>query len=233
MAANLGYVAGTATVAFAMPDYYVWDSSVILVDGIYHMFASRWPKAMGFGSNWLFHSEIIHATSPSPEGPYTFQNVVLPRRGRNYFDGMNTHNTCIRAWGGKYYLYYMGTSYAGDLPAHADEIDSHRALEVWNRKRIGVAVADDINGPFIRQDTPLLEPRDPSHWDCTVTTKTDYKLCGLQFSVQFMEAEVLWQFVVAIYFKRQADPRFHTGILQHFCSCSYCLKVFIPVGIWC
>jgi penicillin-binding protein 2 len=31
-------------------------------------------------------------------------------------------------------------------------------------------VADDINAPFIRQDAPLLEPRDPSHWDCPVTT---------------------------------------------------------------
>ena len=41
MAANLGYKAGKASVAFAMEDYYIWDSSVILVDGIYHMFASR------------------------------------------------------------------------------------------------------------------------------------------------------------------------------------------------
>ncbi|MBQ4622942.1 MAG: glycoside hydrolase family protein [Clostridia bacterium] len=170
MAANLGYKAGKASVAFAMEDYYIWDSSVILVDGTYHMFASRWPKSLGFGSNWLFNSEIVHATSPTPEGPYIFQNVVLPRRGRAYFDGMNTHNTCIKAWDGKFYLYYMGTSYSGEIPTHESQIDSHRALEVWNRKRIGVAVADDINGPFVRQDHPLLEPRDPSHWDCTVTT---------------------------------------------------------------
>lgn len=76
MAANLGYKAGKASVAFAMEDYYIWDSSVILVDGIYHMFASRWPKSLGFGSNWLFNSEIVHATSSTPEGPYIFQNVV-------------------------------------------------------------------------------------------------------------------------------------------------------------
>lgn len=64
-------------------------------------------------------------------------------------------------------------------------IPGERGQEVWNRKRIGLAVADSIEGPFIRQDQPLLEPRDCSHWDCTITTnpsvvilpdgKTDYE----------------------------------------------------------
>ena len=95
---------------------------------------------------------------------------VLPRRGRQYFDGMNTHNTCIKYWNGKYYLYYMGTTYGGDIPGDYRLIDEHYALETWNRKRIGVAVADDIEGEFVRRDEPLLEPRDCSHWDCTITT---------------------------------------------------------------
>ena len=170
MADNFGYRPTEATKALDLDGYYVWDCSVIKSGGKYHMFSSRWKKEMGFGWNWCFHSEIIHSVSDTPEGPYRFQNVALPRRGREYFDGMNTHNTCIKEYNGKFYLYYMGCTYGGDEPKHANEISIDYAWETWNRKRIGVAVADDINGEFVRRDTPLLEPRDCRYWDCTITT---------------------------------------------------------------
>lgn len=170
MAENFGYKAGEAVKAFEMEDYYVWDCSVIKSGGKYHMFSSRWKKELGFGWNWVFNSEIIHSVSDKPEGPYVFQNVALPRRGREYFDGMNTHNTCIKEYNGKFYLYYMGCTYGGHIPQGMDDYTDHYALETWNRKRIGVAVADDINGEFVRRDTPLLEPRDCRYWDCTITT---------------------------------------------------------------
>lgn len=167
---NWGYKAGKANIALKLDDYYVWDCSVIKSGGKYHMFSSRWKKEYGFGWNWLFNSEIIHSVADKPEGPYCFQNVALPRRGREYFDGMNTHNTCIKEHNGKFYLYYMGTTYGGDIPTGADDMPLPYCEETWNRKRIGVAVADDINGEFVRRDTPLLEPRDCSYWDCTITT---------------------------------------------------------------
>lgn len=170
MAQDFEYKVGKATVAMEMEDYYVWDCSVIKAsDGKYHMFSSRWPKKYGFGWNWVFNSEIVHCVSDVPEGPYKFQNVVLPRRGRQYFDGMNTHNTCIKEYNGKYYLYYMGCTYGAEIPGET-EPSAEYATETWNRKRIGLAVADDINGEFVRRDTPLLEPRDCSYWDCTITT---------------------------------------------------------------
>ncbi len=167
---SFGYKTGKAHIALRLDGYYVWDSSTIKANGKYHMFASRWKADFGFGWNWLYNSEIAHFVSDSPDGEFVFQNVALPRRGRQYFDGMNTHNTCIKYWNGKYYLYYMGTTYGGDLFDSTDGIDPQYAMETWNRKRIGVAVADDIDGEFVRQDSPLLEPRDCSHWDCTITT---------------------------------------------------------------
>lgn len=166
---GLGFCAGDAKIALCLDDHYVWDCSVIEAEGKYHMFSSRWKKEYGFGWNWLYHSEIIHSISDRPEGPYRFYRVVLPPRGREFFDGRNTHNTCIRYYDGKYYLYYMGTTYFGKGPEGA-EPSAEQNLEVWNRKRIGVAVADSIYGDFVRRPTPLLEPRDCSHWDCTVTT---------------------------------------------------------------
>lgn len=170
MAEQFGYTAGPAVKALELKDHYVWDCSVIKAGGEYHMFSSRWDRRLGFGWNWLFNSEIIQSTADRPEGPYTFRRVVLPRRGRQFFDGMSTHNTCIKEYKGKFYLYYMGTTYGGDIPGIGDELPNSYGEETWNRKRIGLAVADDINGTFVRQDTPLLEPRDCSHWDCTITT---------------------------------------------------------------
>ena len=166
---DFGYKAGRAVKALQLDGYYVWDCSVIKSGGKYHMFSSRWKEEWGFGWNWVFNSEIIHSVSDTPEGPYVFQNVVLPRRGRQYFDGMNTHNTCIKEYNGKFYIYYMGTTYGGDIPENG-EVPHCYCEETWNRKRIGLAVADDINGEFIRRDTPLFEPRDCSHCYCTITT---------------------------------------------------------------
>lgn len=163
------YTANHAAIAFELEDYYVWDCAVIYAEGKYHMFSSRWKKELGFGWNWIYNSEIIQSVSDNPEGPYRFLRVVLPRRGRAYFDGMNTHNTCIRYFNGKFYLYYMGTSYGGEIP-QGEETSPERNLEVWNRKRIGVAVADSIYGEFVRRERPILSPRDCSHWDCTITT---------------------------------------------------------------
>lgn len=156
---------------FFQDNLMIWCGSVIKGDdGRFHMFASCWDRSMGFGYNWLFNSRIVRASSDIPEGPFHLEETVLPRRGREYFDGMNTHNPYIRYWNGNYYLYYIGTTYAGEIPSHMDEISYERSMEVWNQKRIGLAVSNSVFGPWKRRDTPLLEPRDCSHWDCTITS---------------------------------------------------------------
>ena len=156
---------------YSQEDYFIWCGSVVQgEDGRYHMFASRWPKALGFRAQWLFNSQIVRAVSPVPEGPYQFEEVVLERRERHYFDAMNHHNPQIRYWNGKYYLYYMGTTYGGPVPQQGSSISEGRFTEVWNNKRIGLAVSDSVYGPWRRMDTPLLEPRKPGNWDCTATT---------------------------------------------------------------
>lgn len=126
-----------------MDNYWIWCGSVIKgEDNLYHMFASRWPKELGFGAHWLFNCEIVRASSDIPQGSYKFEEVVLSRRDRKYFDGMNVHYPSIRKWNNKYYLYYMGTTYGGPIPRHESEITSERFTEVWNNKRIGLAVSD-------------------------------------------------------------------------------------------
>ena len=90
--------------------YYVWGGSVVKgQDGLYHMFYSRWKHETYF-SGWVTHSEIAHAVSEKPEGPFKFKDVALPARGAEYWDGLTTHNPTVKEFGGKYYLYYMGNT---------------------------------------------------------------------------------------------------------------------------
>lgn len=137
-------------------------------DGLYHMYYSRWPKNIGW--EWVNYSEIAHATATSPFGPFTFHDVALADRGPQFWDGSTTHNPTILKIKGKYYLYYMGNT--GDkkivsVPGKAKINWTHR-----NNQRIGVAVADNPNGPWTRLDTPVLDINhdDENAYDALMTS---------------------------------------------------------------
>lgn len=56
------------------------------------MFASRWPKSLPFHPGWMAASEVVHAVSETPEGPYRFSDVALGARGAQYWDRQSIHN---------------------------------------------------------------------------------------------------------------------------------------------
>jgi len=93
---------------FINNDWYIWGGSVVRgPDEKYHMLYARWPKAEAHKA-WVTHSEIAHAVSDSPTGPYRHIDVALEVRGKQLWDGMCTHNPTVHEFDGKYYLYYMG-----------------------------------------------------------------------------------------------------------------------------
>ena len=151
-----------------MDDWYVWGASAVPDDsGVYHLLFSRWPKETGMGG-WVTHSEIAHATSNSPIGPYKFQDVALPARGDKYWDGENTHNPTVKRFGNKYYLYYNGNREFGDKV----EVSKKKYTKWWrhrNNQRVGVAVADHPAGPWKRFDEPLIDVG-PWDWNGLITT---------------------------------------------------------------
>jgi len=154
------------------PNHWIWCGSAERGDdGTWHLFASRWSKRLPFHPGWLFSSTIVRCESDRPEGPYRVVEEVLPPRGSGFWDGRTTHNPAIRRHGGKWLLFYLGVSYEGPEASAEHPVlhASERYHCVWNRKRIGVAVADDPRGPWTRPDRPLFEP-DPHGWDATVTT---------------------------------------------------------------
>jgi hypothetical protein len=149
---------------FSEAGYYVWGASVVKGnDGLYHMYYSRWKSAYGFNA-WVTHSEIAHAVAKRPGGPFGFKDVALPPRGVEFWDGLTTHNPTIHRFNGKYYLYYMGNT--GDGIATSTLNFVHR-----NNQRIGVAWADDPDGPWHRADKPLVDvSRDEMADDALMTS---------------------------------------------------------------
>ncbi|MCF7803531.1 MAG: alpha-L-fucosidase [Candidatus Marinimicrobia bacterium] len=152
---------------FRMEDYWIWGASVIKGDdGRYHMFASRWPRALPFTPHWLTNSEIVRAVSDTPEGPYEFQEVVLPPRGTEYWDGKMTHNPVIRKVDDTYLLFYTGTTYDYPMPTpdNPTTSDSDLKLDAHKHERIGLATAKSVTGPWKRRDEPILDVR-PGTWE--------------------------------------------------------------------
>ncbi|MBK1878947.1 glycoside hydrolase family protein [Pelagicoccus mobilis] len=142
------------TAKFESEEKSIWGGSLVKgKDGLYHMFYSRWDKALGWA--WVTHSEIAHAVSKSPFGPFEHKDVALPIRGAEYWDGLCTHNPTVHEFDGKYYLYYMGNTGDGKVVGEPGNVKlnwTHR-----NNQRIGVAVADSPNGPWTRSDVPLID----------------------------------------------------------------------------
>jgi hypothetical protein len=136
-----------------LPGYYVWCSSPIYgPDGRVHVFFSRWVASKGMGG-WLNGSEIARAVADRPEGPYQVQETVLAPRGPGYWDATTCHNPSIQLVDGKYCLFFMGNSNGKT-----------------DTKRIGLATASSLEGPWTRPDQPLLLPGPAGAWDDHCTT---------------------------------------------------------------
>ena len=149
--------------------YYNWGSSIIKdKDGTYHLFYSRWKKEYSF-YGWLTHSEIAHATSKSPAGPWNHAETILRGRRNGHWDAITAHNPKIKYFEGKYYLYYIATNPGekefseGELSslAHIGGLENPDRKTLRTNQRTGVAVATTLSGPWKRMDQPLIEPSGP------------------------------------------------------------------------
>jgi hypothetical protein len=139
--------------ALEMENYYVWCNSPFEgEDGKIHLFFSRWAASKKMGG-WINSCEIAHAVADTPESEFKYVDTILAPRGPGFWDGTTCHNPLIKKVDGKYCLFYMGNSNGKT-----------------NTKRIGMAVADSINGPWIRPNQPLLEAGETGAWDDHCTT---------------------------------------------------------------
>jgi len=139
--------------ALEMEGYYVWCNSPIEAeDGKIHLFFSRWVATKKMGG-WINGSEICHAVADSPESEFKFTAVILAPRGPGFWDATTCHNPLIKQVDGKFCLFFMGNSNGKT-----------------NTKRIGLATADSLEGPWTRPAQPLLEAGETGAWDDHCTT---------------------------------------------------------------
>ncbi|WP_208021448.1 glycoside hydrolase family protein [Flavicella sediminum] len=152
-----------------MENYWVWGSSVVKgADAKYHMYASRWPKLLPFHPGWMVASEIVHAISDTPEGPYKFEGVALGARGTQYWDGKSCHNPKIVKYKDTYILYYMGSTHPFEDVSEAT-LDSFDLSSKWCiaarwNKRIGMATSKSPYGPWKRLDAPILDVKPNTYY---------------------------------------------------------------------
>lgn len=139
--------------ALELENYYVWCNSPIEgPDGKVHVFFSRWAATKGM-SGWINGCEIAHAVAANAESPFEVVGTVFAPRGEGYWDATTCHNPHIQFVDGTYCLFYMGNSNGKT-----------------DTKRIGLATATSLYGPWKRPDAPLLEPGKPGSWDDHCTT---------------------------------------------------------------
>ena len=131
-------------------------SAVIRVGDLHHVWYTKSVGlAEGFGTGdpakktfpWDL-SEVWHATS---EDSYHWeeQGVAVPRGPEGAFDDRSVFTPEVLAHEGKHYLVYQTV----------------RAPYVRRTKnRIGMAVADSPEGPWVKVGHPLLEPSDTGEW---------------------------------------------------------------------
>lgn len=149
VAIALGALVGMAAEPVSVLDQAGWcnwcPSPTKLPDGRFALAFSRWPKEKGFGA-WITDSEIALAVADRPLGPYQFVKTILAGSGRESdFDRDVAHNPNLLVDGGRYYLYYMGTRSDGAGPRV--------------NQRIGVAVANAVEGPYMRHGEITFDAR--------------------------------------------------------------------------
>lgn len=128
---------------FKLDDYFVWCGTMAKGDdGQYYLYFSFWPKTGEFNIDWAICSKIGYAVSDNPYGGFVYRGIAL--QGENGWDSGSVHNPAVLKHNGKYYMYYMGNYGNGEFWDHR------------NHQRIGVAVAEQPEGPFIKYGKPIM-----------------------------------------------------------------------------
>ncbi|QUI24683.1 glycosyl hydrolase family 43 [Vallitalea pronyensis] len=162
--------------------YNVWGCSPIYdEDGRVHVFYARWENKYDH-LGWVAACEVAHAVADSPEGPYKHVGVVLQGRGGQHWDSWSIHNPSVYKVDDKYIILYMGSD-GSNLGKTLDEIgemdgDMYKPYfhKLVNSKRVGMAIADSLDGPFVRvsDQEPMIHVGDDTDWDSFCTSNPTF-----------------------------------------------------------
>jgi hypothetical protein len=132
---------GNITTGYIHSNLSSWGGSVIygVSDKMYHMFVAQFTNGCPL-SSWESNSFIMHATSPTPTGPYKAVNSVLP---------VFHHNPTIsQAPDGTYLLYFIGANWDGQQQNCTKSSSTENLVGAGNTGLIGIAYSTSLNGPW-------------------------------------------------------------------------------------
>lgn len=135
------YLPVNKNTGFSMDGYFVWCGSMMKEGDTYYLFAARWPEEKTFPNGYMTDSEIVLAKTDDLAKPFTFEKVVIAKRDGDYWDAGMAHNPFVVKIGAKYVMYYIGT-----VSGSAE------------KRAIGYAVADRLDGEWTRADKPIALP---------------------------------------------------------------------------
>lgn len=140
--------------------YIVWGASMVQdKNGLNHLYYCRWKGTL---ADWYKSSEIVHAISENPLGPYIPKEVVLGREpeGEELWYGISSYNPCVVEFDGKFYMYYTGSNGSNFPIKMKDGSFKTSPGGTLITQLIGVAVADNPAGPWERMKEPLIDISD-------------------------------------------------------------------------
>lgn len=141
-------------VAINDPDYSIWGCApVVGDDGKTHLYAARWPEK-NVDPAWRKSSEIAHYVADTPEGPFTFSDIVVQGTGKETWDKYAPHNPEVKKVGDRYVLLYIGNTDYQQPPHPANQ-------------RTGMMIANSPYGPWkkVGKDGFILGADDPDKWN--------------------------------------------------------------------
>ena len=139
---------------FRLPDQWVWCGSAIRKAEGCFLYAACWPATYPMLEGYLLSSRIVLAFSATPEGPYRYQCDIAPQPG----SGLRmAHNPTVLRRDGRYYLYFIGSTYPGEPDPGNPEL----LAEIYRNIRIYLMESDSPTGPWRMHEEPILQPQHP------------------------------------------------------------------------
>lgn len=142
-------------IAVNEPGYHIWGCSPVKgEDGRVHLVVARWPVEATFTPGWYKRSELAHYVGDGPEGPFRYVKTILAGvedDGSGRW-GVAPHSPNLQKVGDRYVVTYVANAGAKDWP---------------QGQRIGMLIADDVNGPWRpagEGGVILAPPEDAGTW---------------------------------------------------------------------
>jgi len=146
------------------PEMSSWCGSAIKENGEYHYFGSAMSHNCSL-PQFPTNSEAVRATSSSPEGPYTFQEVALPEFA---------HSTSVkRDIDGNLLLFTIGENMNG-ADVHACQGQGpwpssggdHDQTSLGPHDHMRISRSKSVTGPWEDREIMHTSIDDPSAWNC-------------------------------------------------------------------